>query len=516
MQKNILNKTIFIIGLLAVVVCGSFAVQNGREAYSARIFKENNTDEFVFGFDIEPPSLDPQTNIYLNGMSIQNMIFDTLVIRGEDNAFLPALAESWEYTQSGAIRFNLRQDVYFHNGDQMTAEDVKFSIERMTLEENSAVYFAAFDAEKTTVLAPFVIDVAFKMPAGNAFALLSSPRGAILPQSYFNKVGSEEFALNPVGTGAFKFVQWKRGSEITLVRNEHYYGSPPAYKFFKAKFLLDDSARAWALKNGEIDAAVCSYTDEVHSLTNGEGYKSTARQSYRYYTLIFNSQAYFNNKELRQAFAHAVKTQKLLKDFGSQAELMYSAMPTGMFAAQAQQEYKFDFYGAKKTFKTQHAGLPATFTLTVMEGEVMEKIAASLKNFWENAGVQVSIEVLDQMTFAQRIKNGEYEMYIYTAMPSTGDPAQVFEHLLQENGALGSDDYNFLKEVIEKAEEELNEEKRLEYYAQVQQYLHENYLEIPLISETVSLAACNYVLDIEASPNFILDLRKVKINYKTP
>lgn len=519
MHKKSVAK-FFVVVLAAILVFSACRVAENKEEFiQNRQVKAAGTDEFVFGFDIEPPSLDPQANIYLNGMTIQNMIFDTLVVPGEKDNYLPALAEKWEYSGVNTIRFKLREDVYFHNGDQLTAEDVKFSISRMASEPNSKEFFESFDAENTTVISKYVIDVKFKSPTGNALTLLCSARGAIVPQNYFNKVGAENFGLNPVGTGAFKFVEWQRGSQLTLVRNEHYFGELPNYKYFKAKFILDGIERKVALQNAEIDASVCIYMDEVYELAeqnDDDNYLKIFELSYRYYTLIFKTEGLFEDVELRKAFTHAIDIEKLAQEeIGEQGIIMDTPMPSGLFSAQTQGVYQFDYSRAKRMLKEQGYSMQDTFTLTVMEGITMEKIAGSLKNLWYDVGVDVELEVLDQVTFEERIKNGDFEMYLYTAMPSTGDPAQVFEHLLDENGAITGKNYEVLSKTLTKAKEELNTEKRKEYYREVQEYLHKNYLEIPLISDFNNIVTRLYVLGIESSPNFILDFRKVKINYET-
>jgi peptide/nickel transport system substrate-binding protein len=127
----------------------------------------------------EPSNIDPHGNTELVAMTTQVQIFETLVKKDEDGNIVPCLAESWEQIDDVTIRFKLRDDVYFHNGDKLTAEDVVFSIQRATEKPSSASIFAAFDAEKHKVVDDLTVDVATKKPFAAVFNYLTSTRGAM-------------------------------------------------------------------------------------------------------------------------------------------------------------------------------------------------------------------------------------------------------------------------------------------------------------------------------------------------
>ena len=113
-------------------------------------------------------------------MTVQVQIFETLVAKDQDGNIVPCLAESWEQIDDCTIRFKLRDNVYFHNGDKLTAEDVAFTIQRATELPSSAAIFAAFDAENTKAVDDLTVDVATKTPYAAVYNYLTSTRGGIV------------------------------------------------------------------------------------------------------------------------------------------------------------------------------------------------------------------------------------------------------------------------------------------------------------------------------------------------
>jgi peptide/nickel transport system substrate-binding protein len=167
----------------------------------------------------------------------------------------PSLAEAWTASEDGlTFDFVVRQGASFHNGDPVTADDVRFSFERYR--------GASHDLLKERVASVDVSDprnVRFKLkqpwPDFLTFYASASAAGWIVPRKYVEKVGDEGFKKAPIGAGPYKFVSFAPGVELVLEAFDQYWRKPPSVKRLVLKVIPDEATRLAALKRGEIDIA---------------------------------------------------------------------------------------------------------------------------------------------------------------------------------------------------------------------------------------------------------------------
>src|SRR6266498_1328703 len=168
----------------------------------------------------------------------------------------PAMAQSWTASKDGlAYEFVLRKGVVFHNGDPLTADDVKFSFERY---RGAASKLLKDRVTAVEVVDPHRVRFRLKEPWPDFLTFYGTPAtGAawIVPKKYVEKVGDEGFKKAPVGAGPYKFVSFKPGVELVLEAHEGYWRKPPAVKTLVFRVIPDESTRLAALKRGEVDIA---------------------------------------------------------------------------------------------------------------------------------------------------------------------------------------------------------------------------------------------------------------------
>jgi len=206
---------------------------------------------------LAPTWFDPaETSGIITPFMVLYALHDALVKPMPGNAMTPSLAESWSASKDGlSYEFVLRKGVKFHNGDVMTAEDVKFSFERYRGASSTDLKAKVARVE---VLDPHRVRFILKRPWPDFMTFYATPAtGAawIVPKKYVEKVGEDGFKKAPVGAGPYRFVSFKPGVELTLEAFDGYWRKTPSVKTLLFRVIPDESTRLAALKRGEVDIA---------------------------------------------------------------------------------------------------------------------------------------------------------------------------------------------------------------------------------------------------------------------
>ena len=291
--------------LTAVLLTFAFGQSEGLAARKAK-------DTVVFAQGSDLTSLDPHVGKQLRAFAVTCNMFEQLV-KFDDKMenILPGLAESWERLSDTEMRFVLRKDVKWHNGDPFTAEDVKFSYERM-LAMPSVVNNIAF-LESVTVEDPYRVVLKTKYSYAPLLAALTNPPCAIVPKKVV-EANSDGFALNPVGTGPYKFVEWKSDDYCKLEAFEGYYGEKAKTKYLVMKVVPESAQRCIMLETGELDVAYDIPPSDVKRIESTPGLKVMRVVSNKTMSLNMNTQSKgpLSNKLVREAVAYAVDKEEIL------------------------------------------------------------------------------------------------------------------------------------------------------------------------------------------------------------
>jgi peptide/nickel transport system substrate-binding protein len=223
--------------------------------------------------------LDPsETEAFINPFMVLYAIHDALVkpMPGGDNT--PSLAESWAASKDGlTYEFVLRKGARFHNGDPVTAEDVKFSFDRY---RGAAARLLKDKVREVQVVDPGRVRFHLKEPWPDFMTFYgTSATGAawIVPKKYVERVGGDGFLKAPIGAGPYKVVSFTPGVELTMEAFEGYWRKVPSVKRLVFRSMPDETTRAAALKAGEVDIAylLSGPTAEEVSMLLGRGARSS-------------------------------------------------------------------------------------------------------------------------------------------------------------------------------------------------------------------------------------------------
>jgi peptide/nickel transport system substrate-binding protein len=270
-------------------------------------------DRWVVAFGEEPFTLNPAGKGALAAVSdyVQIHIFDALVdFTGPALTLRPMLATRWESPNPTTWRFFLRRDVKFHNGDPLTAEDVKFTIDTQLANKGATVNAYLGPTEGARVIDPYTVEVTTRTPFPALLFNLS--RVHILPRAY-DKLGVDAFTAKPIGSGPYRFVEWQRGQRIVLDANPGYWGGTPTPKQLMFRFIVDPSTRAAELKAGGVDIAINPPIAQVKELNTGDTAILTVPAARAIAYPMNTLQKPLNDVRVRRAVNYAVDREAIVK-----------------------------------------------------------------------------------------------------------------------------------------------------------------------------------------------------------
>ena len=322
-------------------------------------------NDITVAIQLEPPNLDPTGGAAqaIDSVLYSN-VFEGLTRFEGDGAVVPGLAKSWEISDDGTVyTFNLNSGVSFHDGTDMDAEDVKFSLDRARAEDSTNAQKRLFSGiTDVTVVDPMTVKVTLDQPNGSfLFNMAWGDAVIVAPESI------ENIASNPIGTGAFTFSDWVQGDRLELTRNENYWGNPAALESATFRFISDPTAAFAAVMAEDVDVFVGFPAPEnlpqfeadsrfqvLVGNTEGETILSTN-----------NKMPPFDNLLVRKAVAHAIDRQAIID-----GAMFGYGTPIGTHFAPHNPDY-VDLLGnspydpAKAKQFLAEAGFPDGFTTTL-------------------------------------------------------------------------------------------------------------------------------------------------------
>lgn len=270
-------------------------------------------DQWVIAFGEEPFSLNPANKGAQAAVSDYVMIhiYDALVdFTGPDLALKPMLAVRWENPNPTTWRFHLRRGVKFHNGDSLTAADVKFTIDTQLANKGSSINAYLGPTDGARVIDPYTVEITTRTPFPPLIFNLT--RMHILPRAY-EKIGTDGFAARPFGFGPYRFVEWQRGLRIVLEANPDYWGGRPTPKRLVFRPIADPSTRAAELRAGGVDIITSPPIPQVKELNTGDTMILTVPGARVIAYPMNTREKPLNDVRVRRALNYAVDRETIVK-----------------------------------------------------------------------------------------------------------------------------------------------------------------------------------------------------------
>ncbi|GEK33009.1 ABC transporter substrate-binding protein [Kurthia sibirica] len=520
MKKKSLMFFLLLILVLstALAACGGDKKESGKDADSS---KEKT---LVFGRGADSVKLDPAAVTDGESLGVAKNIFETLINFGEESTELvPGLATKWDTSDDGLqYTFELEKGVKFQDGTDFNAEAVVKNFERwMSGNAESTPYFQSmfggFKGEKNAVIKEVkadgedkVVITLFRAQAPFLKNLAMTPFSIASPTA-FEKFG-KDFYKNPVGTGPFTFVSWKRNDSITLEKYKDYRieGLPKLDKVI-FRSIPENSARLNALTTGDIDLADGINPTDAKAIESNDKLQLFKRPSMNVgYLGMTVTRKPFDDKKVRQAVNYAIDKQGLVDAFyEGQATVATNAMPPVITGFNEEIDaYPYDPAKAKALLKEAgYDGKEIELWAMPVPRPYMpdgQKMAEAIQKNLEDVGMKSKIVNYEWGTYLEKAAKGEADAFLLGWTGDNGD-ADNFLYTLLDEDSIGSNNYTFFKnskthKLLKDAQIEVDEAKREKLYKEAQVILHDEAPWVPLAYSTPLIAGIKEITGFKPHP----------------
>jgi peptide/nickel transport system substrate-binding protein len=431
--------------------------------------------------------LDPaETEGIITPFMVLYALHDALVKPMPGNINTPSLAESWTQSKDGiTYEFVLRKGVKFHNGEPVTAADVKFSFERY---KGAGAKLLKERVREVQIVDPGRVRFVLKEPWPDFmtfYGTSATGSGWIVPKAYVEKVGEDGFKRAPIGAGPYKFVSFDPGVELVMEAYEGYWRKVPNLKRLVYRSMPEETTRAAALKKGEVDIAYLFTGPVAEDIQRTPGFKLVApRESQGTFWLDLPDQwdpkSPWHDRRVRQAASHAIDRQAL-----NQAETLGFSKPTGSLIPRALEFSRFfepDPYDPAKAKRLlAEAGYPSGFDA----GELYPwppyfSMGEALAQYLGAVGIRTRIRTMERAAMTTAWREKKLKNVIVGITGAAGNAATRLEAYVSKGGVYTAGVLPEVEDLFQRQAREMDPKKREALLHQIQQILHDQVIQVPI------------------------------------
>lgn len=501
-----MNKKILLV--LSLVICTALTACFGGNG-TGKGSSSGKKDSIVVGIQNDLDSLDPHLAETAGTREVLYNVFEGLVKPDKNGDMVPAVASDYDVSEDAKVyTFTLREGVKFHNGKEVTAEDIKYSIERNAglLESNPEPLVSAFKKiESVNIEDSSTVSVKLKEPYTE---LISFMTVAILPCDYENQ------ATAPVGTGPFKFVSYSPQQNFKIEKFDEYWSEKPEMKAVEFRIVQNTDSVILDLQGGSID--IYPYLTDSQSTELSTSMDIAVGNSNLTQALYLNHKnEYFKNPLVRKALYYAIDREEIMSLVsGGDGTMLGSALFSGFgkYYKDCSKDYTYNVEKAKELLKeagyengfTFKMTIPSNYQFHISTGEV---IVEQLKKI----GVIAEIELIDWTSWVNDVyTNRQFESTII-GIDAKLAPSDM---MLRYTSDYSKNFCNYVNaeydELCKKAIETVDDDKKAEYYHELQQILSDDAVAI-FIQDAPSRVAINKKLTgFTFYPIFVQDMSTIK------
>ena len=479
MRKKLL--TLFVcLCLLATVISGcqsseKDSVPPGTDVEEVGTFYKK---EIIVGIAKDTDSIYPlQSASTIEGQMIFYSSHNTLVDKEvEGSEIVGDLAKTFEQIEPGIYEFKLHDNVYFHNGELMTAKDVKFTYDR-AMEGKQATRLSM--VKEVKMIDDFTVRIELKSPFQDFYYNLAQPNLSIISEKAVTEMGDEG---EKIGTGPYIIEDWSPGEYTKLIRNDNYFSELPKTEKLTFKIISEDSARIIALETGEIDVCYSPSSIDLNHIAESEDLDLVVKNGLITYYIAMNTQKKpFDNELVRQAIASVTNKEECIAvAFGGNATIAESIMPPDVPLYSDVTGIPYNFEKAKELLV--EAGYPNGFQMelagvTDTHMDIAQVIQANLSQI----GIDAKLSKQDNSTMIEMTTKGTHQAAIMNYSNGSGPDGSITPPFASHGGSNRSKVNDpYIDEMALKAGAEMNEELRVGMYNDLNQYITDKAYWVPI------------------------------------
>jgi len=455
MKKKFGLLVTIILSMLFLVACGG----SGDKKEGADAGASTGKDTLVIAQGADAKSLDPHASNDNPSSRIRVQIYDRLMDLDDNGVPQPMLAESWERPDDKTIIFHLRKGVKFHNGDEMKASDVKFSLERaLAAPEVSHILTGINGVE---VLDDYTVKVTTEKPMAAILNNLAHTTIAILSEKATKEAG-DKFGQNPVGSGPYKFVSWQSGDRVTLEAFPEYWQGEAPIKNVVFRNIVEETNRTIGLETGELDIIYDIQGMDKNKLKDDDRFVVIEGPQVSMTYLGFNmKKAPYDNPKVREAISYAIDQKPIIDTvFLGAGEAANSIIGPNVWGYYDVEKYTQDIEKAKALLA--EAGYPDGFKakIWVNDNPVRRDTAVILQDQLKQIGIDLAIETVEWGAFLGDPDYGMYELISTATMGAAGNRSFYSNPTVDK--------------LLEEGRTELDPEKRKAIYKEIQEIIRKD------------------------------------------
>ncbi len=379
------------------------------------------------------PSVDDAAAMY-QSKTIWEALLEIDPVTGE---IQPCLAESVEYIDDYTVEVKLRDNVYFTNGQKLSANDVMVTYRDLTAAGKMGSYFSAYDWENSEIVDDLTVRFALTEQYGPGISLMTTFR-IYCAEDLFgdNAMSADDWMSNPNGTGPYYCVENVNGSHVTYARKDaaDYWGELPECTEVTYKYYSETTAMYIDFETGALDVVNCVAATDAQRVIDGDCPEFAAYDinPIKDVLLLCLPQyvEYFQDQRVREAIAMAVDAEACaIAGFGCLYLPADSILPASVLYYEAQEAYENDIEAAKALLA--EAGYPDGFTLRIVITQDNQTVAEALQACLQQIGITLNVESYDFPTAIPMMMQGDTDLCLKqsTGGATAGDPAQLLDTL---------------------------------------------------------------------------------------
>ncbi|RLL47899.1 glutathione ABC transporter substrate-binding protein [Oceanobacillus piezotolerans] len=474
-------------------------------------------------------SMDPAGSNDNPSSNVQANIFESLTKQDQNMEVQPSLAESWEEIDEVTWEFKLREGVTFHDGSEFNAEVVKANIERLLDPEVASPRVFLYEMiSKIEVVDDYTVRFVTEYPFSPLPAHLAHSGGGMVSLEQIEadyaamEEGEEPGSVingNPIGTGFFKFDEWRPGELLRLVRNDDYWGEPAKLDSVTFKVVDETLTRVAELETGEAHIADPISPNNIAQIEATDGIHVSQQGSVSLSYVGFNMEKEpFNDPLVRQAINMAIDKEQIING-------IYEGVGTPAIGPLAPDVLGYDpdapgleYDPDKARELLAEAGYENGFSTTLWTNDNQERMdaATNIQAQLAEFGIEVEIEVVEWGAYLEQTANGEHDMFILGWSTVTGDADYGLYPLFHSNNVGEPGNRTFTKdpeldELLDHARQEGDPETRQQLYSEIQVLLTDIAPMLYIHHQDFLLGVSDKVEGLTQSPTQILQLHEVTI-----